>query len=241
MVYISSTHEVELFIKENVTFIIARSFTKPTFLFPTETVGLLKKSDINGFLEAIKKDTARECEKFEDSQWSIERYNTAHVCQTSKGNMFITSHMGLFLIVDIVFDEKDYFIKYGIKTLWPLKTQELMDAGKLPRLKPHYKTLGNTSNEMIISFIEEEKQKEDQAALKRQERAMHAKRLEDFLGPMNKDLFKSLMEYDFFYSFSDDINVYRAGVSKEKELKAMAVTRGFNCEEVFTLTSKARS
>lgn len=241
MAYISDTHEATLFIKEKAFFVIAGNFTKPCFFTPTETVGLIKRSDIDGFLEAVKKDTIRESARFENSQWCVERYKTIHVGHSRKGNMCVTSHMGLFLVVDIDFEEKDYFVKNGIKTLWPSVTQTLIDAQKLPRLNAHYRKLAKGSDEMIVTFIEEEKKKEEQAQRHKEMRAKNAKALADFLGTKNEDLYKSLMEYDFFYSYSDDHSVYRAGVNKEKELSALLVERGFDSKVVFSLVNKARS
>ena len=46
-------------------------------------------------------------------------------------------------------------------------------------------------------------------------------------------LAEALWDFDIFYSYSDDINCYRAGKEKEEKLKALLESKGFDPKVVF--------
>lgn len=228
------------YIKHNTYLLMSGSFLKPNIFSPKETVGVIKELDVLGLLIAFKADCERLIAANEEHRAYYESTTQTHVCNLSKRS-FVTTPSGLFLINEHVFKKDDYYDDHGLKVVWPETTMNLIKSNVIPDITKHHQLIAKTTNESIKTFRLNVELKEKERELKLIERQVACKKLADFLGTKNEDLYKSLMEYDFFYSYSDDHSVYRAGVNKEKELSALLVERGFDSKVVFSLVNKARS
>ena len=104
---------------------------------------------------------------------------------------------------------------------------------------------GKFSKETILEVF---KQREIALKKEQEEKELFYRKNEDFkkwfltLAPGLDEIAKELVEFDIFYSFSDDISVARAGAAKEKSLvKAMKDMGVQDTDAVFRALHKAKS
>ena len=216
------------------------SFLNPNIFSPKETVGVIKELDVLGLLIAFKADCERLIAANEEHRAYYESTTQTHVCNLSKRS-FVTTPSGLFLINEHVFKKDDYYDDHGLKVVWPETTMELIKSNVIPDISKHHQLIAKTTNESIKTFRLIVELKEKERELKLLERQVACKKLEDHIGVHNVELYKSLMQYDYFYSYSDDHNVYKHGREEEKRLKALVAKCGFDVTEVFKLLAVARS
>ena len=241
MFYNDFNHETMCFLKERAFFVVTGEYRtfNPSWL--KNVVGLIKKEDVFYFREAVRQDLQRNTKDYPSQAEVLERASMIHECRDSTGREFITTKMGIYFIVEHTLTTENCFVVNDYRMIWPSKTIELMKNNQLPDLSRNYpETIKITDEFLKETHRIKEKFKAYHAAVKA-EWEKKEQVFKDFFGLEHQELAESLLEFDYFYRWSDSSAVYQTGMVREKELEKQIIAEGFDPQQVFKLLETLHS
>lgn len=213
------------FLKERVTFFYAFSFFYPS-LNPCSTIGVVNKKHKDIFISYFF------CPNNDDR-------GDAHYWLLKDGKEFLTTKHGLIFFVDFYTNEEEVFTSKGVRFFYPEETTRILNEYKDQVFLTNY--VKNSLKKYSIEIIQDFHKRAIMAAIKEiEQRQKYEQRKQEFFdfisstGSVVIGLAEALWDFDIFYSYSDDINCYRAGKEKEEKLKALLESKGFDPKEVFS-------
>lgn len=216
---------VQKFLEENVTFLYAYSFFSPA-LTPYATIGVVNKDKKDLFLSYFFYPHS-------------DGRGDAHYWSLKGGHEFLTTNHGLFFFIDFELDEEEVFTtRNGVRFCYPEETERIVEEhGNRVFLTKYVSNALKDYSKAKIKIIHEQSllaaKKEKEEKEKYQQRKEEFKKFLSSKGNVVIGLAEALWDFDIFYSYSDDINCYRAGKEKEEKLKALLESKGFDPKVVF--------
>ena len=232
--YNALTKEITAFLMKEAFFMYAYSFFSPS-ISTYKTVSIASKEAVPS-LDKLFDEYNRLC--YEDNRLSF----VSKIILAER--VFYFGEFGLINVSDVKISEGMFFDSCGFKFLFPEESKKLVKRSDVHCTNSTMWAVGEFSKETILEiFLKRE------IALKKEqeEKELFKRKIEDFkkwflsLAPNLEELAKELVEFDIFYSYSDDIGVHREGVAKEKELSKVMKEKGVqDTDAVFSALHKAK-
>ncbi len=233
--YNALTREITAFLMKEAFFMFAYSFFSPS-ISTYKTVSIVSKEAVPS-LDKLFDEYNRLC--YEDNRLSF----VSKIILAER--VFYVGEFGLINVSDVKISEGMFFDSYGFKFLFPEESKKLVKRSDVHCTNSTMWAIGEFSKETILEIF-----RKRAIALKeeREEKELFKSKIENFrtwflsLAPNLEELAEELIEFDIFYSFSDDIGVNRKGVAKEKSLiNAMKDMGVQDTDAVFRALHKAKS
>lgn len=163
---------------------------------------------------------------------------------TRTGQVFYTTPYGLVLLIDIEVKADMVYNIGDIWTVYPRETLYLIEKNVLPLIGRIYsdnaRTISQNDLEKTAQKYKENREKEE--AEKQKFLSLKEKFFSFIVDNQGPELLaERLWNFDIFYGYSDDINVYRAGLAKEKALVDELTSRGFDGNAVMKMIVQAKT
>lgn len=233
--YNALTKEITAFLMKEAFFMFAYSFFSPSILSFT-TASIISKEAVPS-LDKLFDEYNRLC--YEDNRLSF----VSKIILAER--VFYVGKFGLINVSDVKISEDMFFDSHGFKFLFPEESKKLVNRSDIHCTNSALRSAEKFSKEDILEVF---KKLEIASKEEQEEKELFKRKIEDFktwflsLAPNLEELSKELVEFDIFYSFSDDIGVYREGAAKEKSLiNAMKDMGVQDTDAVFRALYKAKT
>lgn len=228
------TKEITTFLTKEAFFMFAYSFFSPS-ISTCLTASIVGKEVVPS-LDKLFDEHNRLC--YEDNRLSF----VSKIILADR--VFYVGEFGLINVSDVEISEDMFFDSCGFKFLFPEESKKLVKRSDVHCTNSAMRAAEKFSKETILEVF---KQREIALKKEQEEKELFKRKIEDFkkwflsLAPNLEELAEVLIEFDIFYSFSDDIIVNRKGVAKEKSLiNAMKDMGVQDTDAVFRALHKAK-